>query len=145
MDDIPAVDAPADPVFMAGDTTPTDTEQYAPRCLEGEYVPIKPFGKRLLVIRNPFKQMGRIYIPDTARQAPTTGRVVAIGSEIPKEHYVKLNMMVCFGQYDGKDQAIVDDENTVRVFCLLHIDELLGELVVPTERLRFPKKDGTYE
>jgi co-chaperonin GroES (HSP10) len=127
------------PVFTAGE--PPNQARYQ----EGEYIPIKPFGSRVLAIRNEFQQMGRIIIPDTSKQAPTTGRIVAIGPEVPEGHPVKLDMQVCFGRYDGKEQAVVDSEGTVRVYILLHVDELMGELVVSTDKLRFPKKDGTYE
>jgi co-chaperonin GroES (HSP10) len=115
-----------------------------PIVLEGEYIPIMPFGKRVLVVRNPFRQMGNIIIPDKYRQPPTTGRILAIGPDIPKA-MLRLGMQVCFGQYDGKEQAVVDSEGTVRTYVILHIDELVGELMVSTDLLRFPKGDGSYE
>jgi len=100
-----------------------------------EGVPIKPKGSRVLVVRNSFKQKGRIYIPDTAQQKPTTGKVVAIGPDVP-EDAVRLEEQVVFGIYAGTEFNIVDTEGNIKSFVQLHIDEVAGELLVNVDKLK---------
>lgn len=66
---------------------------------------IKPLSDRVLVLPNPAeeKTAGGLYIPDTAKEKPLVGKVVAAGpgtSEIEME--VKEGDTVMYGKYAGK-------------------------------------------
>ena len=72
---------------------------------------IKPLNDRVLVLRieEEQKTSGGIVIPDTAKEKPQEGKVVAVGpgkfdengKRIPME--VKKNDRVLFGKYAGND------------------------------------------
>lgn len=98
-----------------------------------ETVPIMPKGERILVVRNTYKQKGRIIVPDTAQQAPTTGRVVAIGPDV-EEGFVKLNEQIVFSRYSGIPYAIVDNEGNVTEFVALQPGEVAGTLMVDVDK-----------
>ena len=103
------------------------------RCLDG--VPVKPKGARVLVIQNKFKQKGRIIVPDTAQQMPTTGKVVAIGPDVP-DHFVELEEQVVFSRYAGVPYTIVDGEGNLSHFVSLSVDEIAGELLITVDKLK---------
>jgi chaperonin GroES len=67
-------------------------------------VKIKPLGTRVLV--RPVEESSRtssgIYIPDTAKEKPQRGEVVAIGDE-EEEIKVKVGQIVLFPKYVGTD------------------------------------------
>lgn len=77
---------------------------------------IKPLNDRILVIRTEDKNKtkGGIIIPDTAKEKPQKGRVVAIGpgkmgkngKRVPLE--VKVGNQVIFSKYAG-DEIKIDD------------------------------------
>jgi chaperonin GroES len=79
---------------------------------------IKPLADRILVkpIDQPEKKKGGIIIPDTAKEKPQEGEVIAIGQgrltdageRIAPE--VKKGDKVLFGKYSGTEIS-VDDEN----------------------------------
>jgi chaperonin GroES len=79
---------------------------------------IKPLADRILVkpIDQPEKKKGGIIIPDTAKEKPQEGEVIAIGKgrltdageRIAPE--VKKGDKVLFGKYSGTEISI-DDEN----------------------------------
>ena len=102
-------------------------------------VPIIPKGSRILVIRNVFKQRSVIYIPDTAQQKPTTGRVVAFGPDVP-DGFVRLDEQVLFSMYAGVPYAIVDAEGEVHEYLTLSPDEIAGELVVSLNQLKLEQE-----
>jgi len=67
---------------------------------------IKPLSDRVLVLPNPAeeKTAGGLYIPDTAKEKPLVGKVVAAGpgtSEIEME--VKEGDTVMYGKYAGTE------------------------------------------
>jgi co-chaperonin GroES (HSP10) len=103
------------------------------RCLDG--VPVKPKGARVLVVQNKFRQKGRIIVPDTAQQMPTTGRVVAIGPDVP-EDFVSLDEQVVFSRYAGVPYTIVDTEGNTSQFVSLSMDEIAGELMIQVDKLK---------
>jgi chaperonin GroES len=90
---------------------------------------IKPLNDRVLVRREDEKQKsaGGIIIPDTAKEKPQRGKVVAVGSgrkdedgkRIPME--VKVGDRVLFGKYAGTEIKI---ENVEHVF--LREDDILS-------------------
>jgi len=90
---------------------------------------VKPLYDRVLVKRLEAseKQKGGIIIPDTAKEKPMEGKVVAVGSgkldddgkRIPLE--VKVGNKILFGKYAGTEIKIDDDEHII-----LREDEILG-------------------
>jgi len=76
-------------------------------------MPVKPLGDRVLVQRlessEEEKTSGGIYIPDTAKEKPQRGKVIAVGpgrlteegKRLPMD--VKAGDEVLFGKYSGSD------------------------------------------
>ena len=90
---------------------------------------VKPLHDRLLVRRiedKPQKQ-GGIVIPDSARDKPMEGKVIAVGSgrvlddgkKVPLE--VKVGDRVLLGKYVGTEVKIDDNEHVI-----VREDEVLG-------------------
>ena len=64
---------------------------------------IKPLADRVLVLPAPEK-VGGIIIPDTAKEKPQRGRVIAIGQGTKDEAMVlKENDTVLYGKYAGTE------------------------------------------
>ena len=78
---------------------------------------VKPLADRVLIEPNPAeeKTAGGLYIPDTAKEKPLVGKVIAVGpgtSDVKME--VKVGDQVLYGKYagteitiDGKDLLIM--------------------------------------
>ena len=90
---------------------------------------VKPLYDRLIVKRIEEKEVkaGGIIIPDTAKEKPMEGKVVAVGTgrvekdgaTIPLQ--VKVGDRVLFGKYAGTEIKIDDKEHVI-----LREDEVLG-------------------
>ena len=90
---------------------------------------VKPLQDRILVKRVEEKETvkGGIIIPDTAKEKPQEGTVIAIGAgkldengkRIPLE--VKVGDKVLFGKYSGTEIKIDDIEHVI-----LREDDILG-------------------
>ena len=89
---------------------------------------VKPLHDRVLIKRIEPKEQkkGGIIIPDTAKEKPMEGKVIAVGSgrlekgeRIPLE--VKKGDTVLFGKYAGTEIKIDDVEHVI-----LREDEVLG-------------------
>ncbi len=90
---------------------------------------VKPLYDRVLVKRVEEKEQkrGNIIIPDTAKEKPMEGKVIAVGSgkigddgkRIPLE--VKAGDRILFGKYAGTEIKIDDEEHVI-----LREDEILG-------------------
>ncbi|NIM01139.1 MAG: co-chaperone GroES [Acidobacteria bacterium] len=90
---------------------------------------VKPLYDRVLVKRIEEKEQrrGGIIIPDTAKEKPMEGKVVAVGagrlnkdgSRAPLE--VKAGDRVLFGKYAGQEIKIDDKEHVI-----IKEDEVLG-------------------
>ena len=90
---------------------------------------VKPLADRLLVRRIDEKEQrkGGIIIPDSAKEKPMEGKVIAVGSgktekdgkKIPLE--VKVGDRVLFGKYAGNEIKIDDKE-----LVILREEEVLG-------------------
>ena len=90
---------------------------------------VQPLHDRLLLKRVEAKQekRGGIIIPDTAKEKPMEGKVIAVGSgrvekdgkRIPME--VKVGDRVLVGKYSGTEIKIDDVEHVI-----LREDEVLG-------------------
>jgi len=90
---------------------------------------IRPLNDRVLVVRieEEEKTSGGIIIPDTAKEKPQEGKVVAVGpgkldddgKRIPLE--VKKDDRVLFGKYSGTDIKIDGVEHLI-----MREDDILG-------------------
>ena len=70
---------------------------------------IKPLADRVLVLPAPVeeKTIGGIIIPDTAKEKPLKGEVVAVGNGTKDEEMVlKLGDQVLYGKYAGTELEI---------------------------------------
>ena len=82
---------------------------------------IKPLQDRVIVkrIEEEEKSKGGIIIPDTAKEKPQEGRVVAVGKGKVDENGkttpmdVKVNDRVLFGKYSGTEINIDDEEHLI--------------------------------
>ena len=91
---------------------------------------ITPLHDRVLVRRLEEKETakGGIIIPDTAKEKPHEGEVIAIGAgKMEKGHRVPLDVKVgdriLFGKYTGNDIKIDDQE-----YLILREDEILAKV-----------------
>lgn len=92
---------------------------------------VRPLNNRVLVLRTEKeeKSAGGIIIPDTAKEKPQEGKVVAVGAgklnekgeRIPMD--VKKNDRILFGKYGGSDIMIDGVEHII-----LREDDILGVL-----------------
>ena len=92
---------------------------------------VRPLADRILAKRIEQKEQkrGTLVIPDSAREKPMEGKVLAVGSgkrdkegnRVPLT--VKVGDRILFGKHTGTDIKIDDDEHVV-----LREDEVLGIL-----------------
>jgi chaperonin GroES len=90
---------------------------------------IKPLHDRILVKRIEVGEQvkGGIIIPDTAKEKPMEGKVIAVGGGKVKEDGTKMPLdikagdRVLFGKYTGTEVKIDDEE-----FLIMREDEVLG-------------------
>ena len=90
---------------------------------------IRPLNDRVLVLRvkEEEKTSGGIIIPDTAKEKPQEGKVIAVGSgklgkdgkRVPLE--IKKDDRILFGQYAGTDIKIDGVEHLI-----MNEDDILG-------------------
>jgi chaperonin GroES len=84
-------------------------------------VKIRPLQDRIIVkrIEEEEKSKGGIIIPDTAKEKPQEGKVVAVGKGKTNEDGkitpldVKVNDRVLFGKYSGSEINIDGDEHLI--------------------------------
>jgi chaperonin GroES len=92
---------------------------------------IRPLGDRILVkrIKEEDKSKGGIIIPDTAKEKPQEGRVVAVGKgKMTETGYllvpdVKAGDRILFGKYSGSEVKFEDEEHLI-----VREDDVLGVL-----------------
>ena len=92
---------------------------------------IRPLGDRILVqrIKEEDKTKGGIIIPDSAKEKPQEGKVVAVGKGKMTETGklvapdVKAGDRILFGKYTGSEVKLEDEEHLI-----LREDEILGVL-----------------
>ena len=92
---------------------------------------IRPLGDRILVkrIKEEDKTKGGIIIPDTAKEKPQEGRVVAVGKGKVTEtgHLlvpdVKVGDRILFGKYSGSEVQLDAEEHLI-----MREDDIMGVL-----------------
>jgi chaperonin GroES len=92
---------------------------------------IRPLGDRILVkrIKEEEKTKGGIIIPDTAKEKPQEGKVVAVGKGKKTEEGkvialdVKAGDRILFGKYSGSEIKLEGEEHLI-----LREDDILGVL-----------------
>jgi chaperonin GroES len=92
---------------------------------------IRPLGDRILVkrIKEEEKTKGGIIIPDTAKEKPQEGKVVAVGKGKVTEDGkllvpdVKAGDKILFGKYAGSEVKLEGEEHLI-----LREDDILGVL-----------------
>ncbi len=92
---------------------------------------IRPLGDRILVkrIKEEDKTKGGIIIPDTAKEKPQEGKVVAVGKGKITETGqlvvpdVKAGERILFGKYSGSEVKLDDEEHLI-----MREDDILGVL-----------------
>jgi chaperonin GroES len=91
---------------------------------------IRPLGDRILVkrVKEEEKTKGGIIIPDTAKEKPQEGKVVAVGRGKYEDGKlvapdVKAGDKILFGKYSGSEIKLDGEEHMV-----LREDDILGVL-----------------
>ena len=93
-------------------------------------MPIKPLHDRVLIERfedEEQKSAGGIYIPDTAKEKPIEGKVVAVGEGARSDDgkvtppSVKVGDRVLFGKYAGTDIKYQGNE-----YLIMRESDILG-------------------
>ena len=90
---------------------------------------LRPLQDRILVqrVEEESKTKGGIIIPDTAKEKPAEGKIVAVGNgkigddgnRIPLE--VKVEDRVLFGKYSGTEVKVEGEE-----YLIMREDDILG-------------------
>jgi chaperonin GroES len=80
----------------------------------------QPLGKRVLIqrVEEAKTTASGIYIPDSAQEKPSQGKVLAVSSEVEN---VAVNDTVVFGKYAGSELTL--DGTT---YLVIETDDLLG-------------------
>ncbi len=83
----------------------------------------KPLGKRILVERTEevTKTASGIIIPDSAKEKPQMGTVVAMAKKVEERGEIKAGNTVLFGKYAGTEITVDDKE-----YLVMSIDDILG-------------------
>lgn len=91
---------------------------------------LKPLGNRVVVKRcQPPTSKGGILLPETAKEKPKEGQVIAVGPGKINENgqqeplNLKVNDIVLFGSYAGTEVKLDDEE-----YLILSEDDILGIL-----------------
>ena len=88
---------------------------------------IKPLSDRVLVLPNPAEEVtaGGLIIPDTAKEKPLAGKIIAVGpgtKDVTME--VKAGDQILYGKYSGTE---VNHEGTT--YIILKQSEILAVVV----------------
>lgn len=70
---------------------------------------VKPLADRVMILPNPAEEMtaGGLIIPDTAKEKPLAGRVIAVGPGTKEvEMEVKEGDQVLYGKYAGTEITV---------------------------------------
>ena len=100
-------------------------------------VKVRPLYDRLIVerIEESEQVVGAIIIPDTAKEKPQQGKVIAVGKGKLREDGsvtpldVKANDTVLFGKYSGQEIKLDGTE-----YLIMREDEILGVIETETKK-----------
>ncbi len=86
---------------------------------------IQPLGKKVLV--EPLEQeekVGTIIIPDTAKEKPMMGTVIAVGTDEELQKVLKAGDKVIFGKYTGEEIKIEGKKHLIieRKYILARVE-----------------------
>jgi chaperonin GroES len=92
---------------------------------------LRPLHDRILIRRTEESEQmrGGLYIPDTAKEKPQQGEVVAVGNGKMLDNGERVSIdlkpgdKILFGKYSGSDIKLEGDE-----YLILREDEILGVL-----------------
>ena len=88
---------------------------------------VKPMDDRILVepIEHESKTSSGIIIPDSAKERPTTGKVVAVGTDEDLQEKIKVGDIIFYAKYggeeitvDGKELKIIQRADVLAVIDL---------------------------
>jgi chaperonin GroES len=97
---------------------------------------LKPLGDRLVVehVEQAEKTAGGVFLPDTAKEKPQEGKVLAIGSGRTLDNGTKLAMDVKVGdkviyskysgseiKIDGTDYLIISEKDVLAIYTDAHV------------------------
>ena len=85
---------------------------------------IQPMGSRVLIqpIEQESKTSSGLLLPETAKEKPQTGRVVAVGED--EEIKLRVNDKVLFAKYSGTEFKMDGDE-----YLLLEASDVLAKVL----------------
>lgn len=87
---------------------------------------IKPLDDRVLIelVEETEEKVGSIIIPDTAKEKPRMGKVVAVGTDEDLQEKVKVGDKIIFSKYSG-DEIKVDNSE----YLIIQRSDILATVV----------------
>lgn len=94
---------------------------------------VKPLGDRVLVERieeDVQKTAGGIIIPDTAKEKPQKGKVIAVGEGRKDDNGKRITMdvdagdTIIFGKYSGSEVKVDGEE-----YLIMHESDIIAKIV----------------
>ncbi len=84
---------------------------------------IKPLDKRVVIEMSQAeeKTVGGIILPDSAKEKPQTGKIVAVGSDADLQKLVKVGDEILYSKYGGTEVKLDGKE-----FMILSQDDILA-------------------
>ncbi len=98
---------------------------------------LKPLGDRVVVehVEQAEKSLGGVFLPDTAKEKPQEGRVLAVGTGRTLDNGTKLAMdvkvgdRIIYSKYSGSEVKV--DGKEVLIISEKDVLAVLGEAAVP--------------
>ncbi|MDD3626903.1 MAG: co-chaperone GroES [bacterium] len=86
---------------------------------------IKPLRDRVLIqqLEETPEKVGNLYVPDTAKEKPQIGKVIAVGTDEDLQKTVKAGDKIIYAKYGGTEIKY-DGEN----YIILSADDILAIL-----------------
>ncbi len=84
---------------------------------------IKPLDKRVVIEMSQVKEktVGTIILPDSAKEKPQTGKIVAVGSDTDLQKLVKIGDEILYSKYGGTEVKLEGKE-----YIILSQDDILA-------------------
>ncbi len=73
---------------------------------------IKPLDDRVLIeqVEEDEQKVGTIIIPDSAKEKPRMGKVVAVGTDEDLQEIIKVGDKIIYSKYSGDEISVDDNE-----------------------------------